>query len=221
MENIDNNSLMSIQQRYEEWKVWHMPEMTKRQFYDYMEYYAKAYMYQRGHVSDFIIDENNRACFTNMYYYITNDPRGKWNPDKGVFLGGKVGAGKTLLMRSFCKLLEEISGYVIEMIPARQLARKIIENGIESYLKRPLFIDELGRENLEENYYGRIIRPFEELISYRYEYGVRIFITSNFKPERLGLGYDDQGKKIGYGQYIYDRLKEACTFDVLPGESRR
>lgn len=221
MESTKDTITSAINNRRSEWLLWHRPNMSVEEFRWMMLGYLQEIMAQRGVIKDYVIDEYNKPILNNMYLYIIGSDRCKWDLNKGVYLGGKIGTGKTLLMQAFTKALSEISGYHIEMVPARMLSNLIVKNGIEYYMKRPLFIDELGRENLEENYYGRIIRPVEELISYRYEYGARIFFTSNFKPERLGKGYDENGKKIGYGQYIYSRMKEMCSFDVLEGEDRR
>ncbi|MGF2565373.1 hypothetical protein ACQUWZ_26070, partial [Ralstonia pseudosolanacearum] len=95
------------------------------------------------------------------------------------------------------------------------------QDGIRSMRKCPLFIDELGREQLEIYVDGVRIRPIEDLIAMRYEYGACTFFTSNFKIETLSQGYDDKGKKIGYGEYIGERFREMCNIVVYPGRSRR
>ena len=221
MENINFGNITSAGDRYNEWSLWHLDTLSPEVFIGCFRNNIEKILNKRGVGGSLVIDQYNQHTLHNMYYYAVGSPLCEWDINKGLFLGGKVGAGKTLLMSAFLKILEDISGYVIEMIPARQLAQKLIDNGPEYYMKRPLFIDELGRENLEENYYGRTIRPFEELMSYRYEYGSRLFVTSNFTPERLGQGFDENGKRIGYGSYILDRMKETMSFDVLPGSSRR
>ena len=221
MENINFGNIASTADRYNEWSLWHLESLSPEVFIGCFRNNIDKILNKRGVGGSLVIDQYNQHTLHNMYYYAVGSPQCEWDINKGLFLGGKIGAGKTLLMSAFLKILEDISGYVIEMIPARQLAQKLIDNGPEYYMKRPLFIDELGRENLEENYYGRTIRPFEELMSYRYEYGSRLFVTSNFTPERLGQGFDESGKRIGYGSYILDRMKETMSFDVLPGSSRR
>ncbi len=221
MENINFGDISSTADRYNEWSLWHLETLSPEVFIGCFKNNIEKILNKRGVGGKLVIDQYNQHTLHNMYYYTIGSPQCEWDINKGLFLGGKIGAGKTLLMSAFLKILEDISGYVIEMIPARQLAQKLIDNGPEYYMKRPLFIDELGRENLEEYHYGRIIRPFEELMSYRYEYGSRLFVTSNFTPERLGQGFDENGKRTGYGSYILDRMKETMSFDVLPGPSRR
>ena len=145
----------------------------------------------------------------------------KWNIHKGIYIGGKVGCGKTLLMQSFCEILHLISRRTVEMIPATLLYERIIHDGIDMLAKRPLFIDELGREQLEIAAFGNKIRPIADLMALRYNNGARTFFTSNFKLSTLSRGRNEKGELIGYGQYIGERIQEMTNIVEMPGESRR
>lgn len=68
-------------------------------------------------------------------------------------------------MQSFCEIMHIISGLIVEMKPATLLFQRIIDDGINSLAKRPLFIDELGREQLEMNAFGNKIRPIADLMA--------------------------------------------------------
>ena len=107
------------------------------------------------------------------------------------------------------------------MIPATQLYKKIVSDGINNLAFRPLFIDELGREQLEVNDFGNKLRPVSELMALRYDTGARTFFTSNFKISTLSKGYNEKGELIGYGQYIGERIQEMANMVELPGDSRR
>lgn len=201
--------------------VWHAPELTKMQFWTMLQASAQAIMAKRGVHRPFDVDDNNREVILQMYYYVKGSPDCKWNIHKGLYLGGKVGCGKTLLMQAMCDILHTVSGYVIEMIPASQLYKRIQEEGIMTLSKRPLFIDELGREQLEVNDFGNRIRPINDLMAARYETGARTFFTSNFRLETLSKGRSEKGDVIGYGKYIGERIQEATNIVNLPGDSRR
>lgn len=200
---------------------WHCPEMDSRNFWRLLSSTAQAIMAKRGVYHQYVVDDNNREVIRQMHLYVIGSTQCKWNIHKGLYLGGKVGCGKTLLMQSFCHVLHLISGLNIEMIPASELYKRIIKNGIESLAGRPLFIDELGREQLEVNDFGNKIRPINELMALRYETGARTFFTSNFAISTLSQGYNDKGEMIGYGKYIGERIQETVNMAILPGESRR
>lgn len=200
---------------------WHCPEMDSRNFWRLLSSTAQAIMAKRGVYHRFVVDDNNREVIRQMHLYVIGSEQCKWNIHKGLYLGGKVGCGKTVLMQSFCQVLQLISGYNITMIPASELYKHIIKYDIESLAKRPLFIDELGREQLEVNDFGNKMRPINELMALRYEYGARTFFTSNFNIATLSQGYNDKGEMIGYGKYIGERIQEMVNMVILPGESRR
>ena len=201
--------------------IWHCPTLTKDHFWRLLNATAQAIMAQRGVFHPFVVDENNREIIIQMWHYVTGSEECKWNIHKGIYLGGKVGCGKTLLMQSFCEILHLISGRTVEMIPATLLFQRIIDDGINSLAKRPLFIDELGREQLEMNAFGNKMRPIADLMALRYNFGARTFFTSNFKLSTLSKGRNEKGELVGYGQYIGERIQEMTNIVEMPGESRR
>lgn len=201
--------------------VWHDPRLTKENFWSLLNATSQAIMAKRGVYHPFVVDDNNREIILQMWLYATGSKECKWNIHKGIYIGGKVGCGKTLLMQAFCQILNFISGRVIEMIPATLLFQRILDDGINSLANRPLFIDELGREQLEMYAFGNKMRPIEDLMALRYNNGARTFFTSNFKIATLSKGHNEKGDKIGYGQYIGDRIQEMTNIVELPGESRR
>lgn len=169
----------------------------------------------------FQLDDNNIDIIRNLYLYTIGHDKCQWNLDKGIFMGGKIGAGKTTLMKAYTKTLGMATGYNIECFQAPSLYIHLNKYGMESLKKRPIFIDELGREQLEIYLDGARVRPIEDLVAMRYEYGALTFFTSNFKLSTLGKGFDEKGKKIGYGEYCAERIADMCNIVVLPGGSRR
>lgn len=204
-----------------ELNVWHCPSLSKENFWKLLYATAQTIMAQRGVYRRFVVDDDNRDIIMQMWHYVTGSKECRWNIHKGIYLGGKVGCGKTLLMQSFCEILHLISGKIVEMIPATLLFQRILDDGINSLATRPLFIDELGREQLEMNAFGNKIRPIADLMALRYNCGARTFFTSNFKIETLSKGRSDKGELIGYGKYIGERIQEMTNIVQMPGESRR
>lgn len=190
-------------------------------FEQYLVYFAQMWMAKAGNPKGFVIDQWNERIIHNMYYWLTRNPQGEWSPDKGIYLCGSIGCGKTILMKGFLDTVAAASHYYIPFLQAPLLFEKIQADGLRSMRMNPIFIDELGREQLEIYVNGVRIRPIEDLMAMRYEYGACTFFTSNFKIETLSQGYDEKGKKIGYGEYIGERFREMCNVVVYPGKSRR
>lgn len=225
IDRMVNNAINSQRSRYmeasSELNIWHCPSLSKENFWKLLSATAQAIMAQRGVYHPFVVDDDNRDIIIQMWHYVAGSKECKWNIHKGIYIGGKVGCGKTLLMQSFCEILHLISGRTVEMIPATLLFQRIIDDGISSLASRPLFIDELGREQLEMNAFGNKIRPIADLMALRYNNGARTFFTSNFKIETLSKGRSAKGELIGYGKYIGERIQEMVNVVQMPGESRR
>lgn len=200
---------------------WHCESLSKENFWHLMKATAETIMAKRGVFRTFEVDDNNREILSQMHLYVIGSEDCKWNINKGLYLAGKVGCGKTVLLQAFCEVLHFISNHTIEMIPAPELCRKIAEKGYDSYISRPLFIDEVGREALEMNAFGNKIHPIKELMALRYNSGARTFFTSNFKLSSLSKWRNEKGELIGYGSDIGDRISEMTNIVEMPGESRR
>jgi len=225
IDRMVNNAINDQRHRYmeasSELNIWHCPSLSKENFWSLLNATAQAFMAQRGVYHPFVVDEYNKEIIYQMWLYIIGSKECVWNIHKGIYIGGKVGCGKTLLMQSFCEILHMISGRTVEMIPATLLFQRIIDDGINSLANRPLFIDELGREQLEINAFGNKMRPIADLMALRYNNGARTFFTSNFKLSTLSKGRNDKGELVGYGQYIGERIQEMTNIVEMPGESRR
>lgn len=174
--------------------------------------YAETIMLERSVTRTFEIDKNNGPIIKQLYYYLTNNTDCAWNLNAGIILGGNVGCGKSVLMMAFLKISDQYTRKITTQIHSKLLASQLKTNGIDFYKKKPLFIDEIGREEEKAIDYGNVIKPVIDLLSMRYEYGARTYATTNFKYEKL---------ETFYGDFIRDRMEEMMTLVILPGDSRR
>lgn len=187
-------------------------EMSYNEFSQLLSANARSILLQRHITHDFIIDNDNEHVIYQLYLYFTNNAKCNWNLNAGLIFAGKIGCGKSLLMKSFLKISDEYSRKLTTDVHSKSLATQIKINGIEYYSRRPLFIDELGREENEVKDYGNVLKPMIDLFSIRYEVGARTYVTTNYKCDSLDKFY---------GDFIRSRMEEMMTYVVIPGESRR
>ena len=95
----------AIEEQYNRYRIsaselseWHCPSLSKENFWRLLQATAQAIMAQRGVFHRFVVDDDNREVITQMWLYAAGSKDCKWNIHKGIYLGGKVGCGKTLLV---------------------------------------------------------------------------------------------------------------------------
>lgn len=186
--------------------------ITYDQFKELLADKAQQILLKRSVYMPYIIDQHNGPVIKQLYYYFTGNPACVWNLNAGLIFGGNIGCGKSVLMMAFLHLSNEYSRRITTMMHSKQLANLIKVKGIEFYEKRPVFIDELGREETEFKDYGNVMKPVIDLFAIRYETGARTYATTNYNFDAL--------EKF-YGKFIRSRMEEMMTLVPIPGESRR
>lgn len=174
----------------------------------------------RNQNREFVIDENNEPMIEQLYYYAINNISFAGDLNKGIMLQGKYGSGKTIIMETYSLLHNHIvrkfclnqPSYLF--IKSVELQEQIVKQSASTFARRPLIIDEFGRESKTVQDYGNISHPISELLSLRSDVGVVTHGTTNFTLSTLSS--DDF-----YGGMIGDRLKAMFNFITLKGESRR
>lgn len=170
--------------------------------------------------AQFIIDDNNKDVLNQFYYYITGSNDFKGNLHKGIMLVGGFGGGKTTLIRLLSELYGRLNNRVFTFISAIELTEIIKQEydednpqkHISYYEKRPLIIDEVGKENKSVMVYGTLHEPMKDLITMRYNNNAFTLGTTNYSLKTL---------TSGYGEYLGERLLEMFNFIELKGNSRR
>lgn len=204
--------------------AFHYSQISDTDFWILLKAKAEEIMMKRGIKAEFDVDKYNRQTIRQMYYYLIGSDKCEWNIHKGIYLMGAVGCGKSLLMYAYLSVQDYLTRKITETIHAKQLFELLqSEGGITSLRERPLFIDELGRENLEEKDWGNVIKPVVDLFAIRYEHGGRTYATSNFTLDTLEVARGEDGKVTAqrYGNFIRSRMDEMFNVVVLPGKNRR
>lgn len=207
-----------------ELETYHYNDISDRSFFEMLKMKVQEIFAQRGVIREFEIDKYNKHVIRQLYYYLTgNQSLCEWNINKGIYLMGKVGCGKSVLMYAYLAVQDALTRKLTTTIHAKQLIDVITKNGIDSIKSQPLFIDEMGRENLEMRDYGNVVKPVVDLFAIRYESGGRTYATSNFTLDTLEASRDVNGniKEVRYGNFIRTRMDEMFNIVELPGDNRR
>ena len=179
---------------------------------------AQLVLLSRSITTEYEVGEFNGPIIKQLYYYITNNPLCQWNLNAGLIFGGKTGCGKTLLMTAYLNVSNLYCQKKTILKHAKEIAAwvKIQDANDPQYTKKtPLFIDDLGQEEVEVKDFGNITKPIIDLLGLRYEAGARTYATTNLMPEKLRKFYDCEGI------YLSSRIEEMMTTVHFPGENRR
>jgi len=176
------------------------------------------------HIPDFTIDDANREVINNLFFYFNEIP-GKLNLDKGIWLRGDLGTGKSSLMFLLSEFKKQFfDGFKIN-ICSKVSNDYSIYGDLDKYTYNEagynggpvnMCFDELGRESRPANYYGHKLNVMQHILHIRYSLwqsdGVKTYITTN---------EDSKGLEDKYGDFIRDRVREMYNIVLLQGCSRR
>jgi len=167
---------------------------------------SELYMYGNS----FIVDADNKNVINQLYYYLVGSPEFEGDLLKGIILMGAIGNGKTVILETFLDVIDDVANKIVLRLHSKDVS-KVLQENVTGYLnKRPLFIDDMGKEQEAIKNYGTIEHPMEDLFSERYKNFALTFATSNYK-------FDD----MKYSNHMKDRMKQMFNIIVLPGKSRR
>jgi hypothetical protein len=175
----------------------------------------------------FIFDQHNQEVVRQLALYFTFDEafeaEGHGSLDKGIFLTGPVGTGKTMLMRAISEITRAFT-----MVSCQRITRTFMQSGWDEmqiylsgrrgmdriYEDSPHCFDDLGSEPTSVKYMGNEANTLAEIISSRYERGKHrgVSFTSNLNAAEI---------EARYGSRIRSRLREMCNVITLAGPDRR
>lgn len=159
---------------------------------------------------NYVILEENRSLINQLFYYLIGSAKFNGNLKRGILIIGNYGNGKTTLLKIIGSIIEGNSNKIIEFLSCQNLHTKI--DDIEKYYKKPLILDELGKEVFEVNDYGTKRKPIIELLDQRYLNGAFTLSSANYNLDTFNEMY---------GGYIAERIEEMFNIFVLKGKSFR
>lgn len=188
--------------------------LSSSQFAELMQGFCDLTLSERNEDRHFDINDQNKEVLNQLFYFLTQSFRFKGSFDKGILLIGNFGVGKSLIMRSFIRLVAVVTQKTIGEFHSKDIALKITEDPefINNWSRKPIYIDDIGKESKTLKNYGSDIFPITDLFSARYDTGAITFGTANHKPDSLGEMY---------GGSIADRLNSMFNVITLTGKSLR
>ena len=193
-------------------------------FLDWLKNYRPEYQ----------IDPENETQILAVSAWVNRDPNFEkmgqyFNLNRGLFFVGNIGTGKTDLMMSLKKYLQDYlkSSLKFRMHVAWAFADGFEKDGYKAFdgqstenrcYDELCLVDDRNQKPTREyvSHFGNKMLVGEELIMTRYNVfkskGYMTHFTSNAMPAQL--------MEI-YGERAYDRLMEMCNFIVFTGPSRR
>lgn len=176
----------------------------------------------------YIVDDNNKKALMQIVVWacrVKTDLFPDIDPNKGLYLVGAKGTGKSIALRALSYSLKK-TNVAFKIVNANDIAEDMATGNNGEYYhsnfdngsNRPfnLGIDDLGFERKKIMYFGNEVCPLAYILSKRYMLlpkGIMTHITSNLTGSDI--------EENGYGDRIRDRLREMCNEIVFKGESRR
>lgn len=204
---MDRDSLLNRQ-----WNL--RQEITPDQYKELFQIRAQQIMATRKVYKQFVIDDSNRQVINVLYCWLSRQ-KSVLNSEIGIILNGAYGCGKSVLMEAFCMVLNDITpseNHKVKVIHAIELAELIKKEGVISWARVPLLIQDIGKEKKELKDFGTNINPISDLLALRAEYGSLTFGSSNMDKKQF---------EESYKEYIAKRLWDHVNLLFLPGKSRR
>lgn len=185
---------------------------TRKHYADHYKTILEKYGFMR--------DESNARSFDAIADYFARWYAGEKGicdlPEKGLFLYGKKGTGKTTIMNIFSGLFE------IDIIPVEELTvsftigrEKAFWDVANDYRNSSLIVDDVCNEQTVKAYGNAIPIPeFFKAREYSWRYdGIYTFYTSNATSR-------DEITKL-YGDTITSRILGMCEFIKIEGIDHR
>jgi predicted ATPase len=176
-------------------------------------------------VKAWIVEPINAPKILQVVKWFISDPSCEYDLNKGLYVFGDVGKGKTFLLSVMSAFAEcaGIESRKFAIKSAADIADTVLfgedrisrDTEMSKYGGGHLCFDDLGQEQAGKRF-GNDIDVMERILSKRYDRMTRGYLithaTSNITPKFL---------EERYGSRISDRANEMFNFVLLQGESKR
>jgi DNA replication protein DnaC len=195
------------------------PNLSTKEFARLITIEGEKAMARRAITAKFIIDSDNKEFIRELYYWITGNPQFFGDLDKGWWVYGKYGTGKTIIMEAAWTIYMGLQNKTALMVPAKEIGDKARKFGYDYFKKRPMEIDDVGREEKQINVFGNKSKPMLSIISRRYDSGVRAFTWMTAQHAIKEMKSNDGA--LLYGKAVLTRMIQMMNQYELKGPNRR
>lgn len=195
--------------------------------YDFKKRYESFEIIANIMVPGFIIDDSNRDLYENAIKYFAGDKSSKFDLDKGIYLYGKVGVGKSMFFKIFHKLNTATDNpNNFNILTISKLVSEFAKFGFDSFKEYELggdwhygchwLLDDLGQSASSVKHFGSSTNIVAEFIQRRYN-----IYTDYYKLTHISTNMEPQEIKDEYGEFIASRMREMFNIVLFNGSDRR
>jgi len=174
----------------------------------------------KGRGVKYQMTESLKTIIPGLLRYFIADPESPFPLEKGLFLYGQPGCGKTFLMQclsSFTALYSPFRHFEFVSVP--RIHADAISSGhadFAPHFQLDRCFDDVGFHNDTLSIFGNRVKPLEVIMTERYNrhdrYGQLTHFTSNLDPRNLATMFD---------QRVYDRCLQMFHPVQVGGQSFR
>lgn len=211
-------SLNVVQRRNKEMEY----EDARHRLWAILKFRAAEIISATGRDFNFHFQPEQLEVIRGMIRYFINDPASPYALEKGLFVYGDNGTGKTEIMHAFSRFCEQYDlskKFRIVQMPDVYRRAQSGEDVAEQYQQQTTCFDEFARVTGTVLQYGNPVNPNESILEARYlrfkRYGQITHLIANATPG------DITGTNSVLSPAVQDRIREMFTPVLYPGKSHR
>lgn len=154
--------------------------------------------------------ENNIPVIQNMVKYFINDPSGKYDLQKGIWLfSDGYGHGKSYLFKLFQIFCNIIGLNQFEILYCKEFVTEMsIKSNyaeLQNYVLTPCCFDDMMAEQKTKNF-GSFLDSLDYCLTTRWRKKIKTHATSNPSPDELSTKYDKAIESRAYQLFNFQFL---------------